>query len=45
MQVVHIAQDVDDGMWLWRDGYLVPDRLELADAADCCTATEALKVG
>ena len=30
-------------MWLWRDGDLVPDCLELADAADGCSETELLK--
>ena len=43
VSVSAINPDVDDGMWLWRDGYLVPDCLELADAADGCSETELLK--
>ena len=38
-----IWPDADNSMWLWRDGYLVPDVLELANAEDGCAATEVLK--
>ena len=38
-----IWPDEDNGLWLWRDGYLVPDVLELANAEDGCMATEVLK--
>jgi len=33
----------DNKLWLWRDGYLVPDTLEMASAEDCCVATEHIK--
>lgn len=35
--------DVDNKLWLWRDGYLVPETLELADAADACAAAQKVK--
>lgn len=51
---VSIGQDVsvsshcrnsyeDNTLWLWRDGYLVPNTLEMATAEDCCKATEFIK--
>jgi len=33
----------DNNLWLWRDGYLVPDTLEMASAEDCCAQTEHIK--
>lgn len=33
----------DNALWLWRDGYLVPDTLELGSAEDCCASTERIK--
>ena len=33
----------DNKLWLWRDGYLVPDTLEMASAEDCCAKTEHIK--
>ena len=33
----------DNALWLWRDGYLVPDTLELASAEDCAVVTEPVK--
>lgn len=33
----------DNTLWLWRDGYLVPDSLEVSSAEDCCAATEHIK--
>ena len=33
----------DNTLWLWRDGYLVPDSLEKASAEDCCAVTEHIK--
>ncbi|KAL7542900.1 hypothetical protein ACHAXR_012196, partial [Thalassiosira sp. AJA248-18] len=33
----------DNKLWLWRDGYLVPDTLEMASAEDCCASTEDIK--
>lgn len=33
----------DNILWLWRDGYLVPDTLEMASAEDCCAVTEHIK--
>ena len=33
----------DNNLWLWRDGYLVPDTLEMATAEDCCAKTEHIK--
>lgn len=35
--------DDSDEVWVSRDGFLVPDTLELATAADCCAAPEKLK--
>eukprot|EP00937_MAST-01D_sp_MAST-1D-sp2_P002103 g2103.t1 len=35
--------DDSDELWLWRDGYLVPDALELASAADGCRSTTPLR--
>jgi prolyl oligopeptidase len=36
------AED-DNAMWLFRDGYLVPDSQEATDAANGCTQTEVLR--
>lgn len=33
----------DNTLWLWRDGYLVPNTLEMATAEDCCKSTEFVK--
>ncbi len=33
----------DNTLWLWRDGYIVPDTLEVASADDCCAVTEHIK--
>jgi len=33
----------DNTLWLWRDGYIVPDTLEMASADDCCAVTEHIK--
>ena len=33
----------DNTFWLWRDGYLVPNTLEIASAEECCAVTEPLK--
>ncbi|KAL7539110.1 hypothetical protein ACHAWF_006302 [Thalassiosira exigua] len=33
----------DNLLWLWRDGYLVPDALEMASAEDGCATTERVK--
>lgn len=33
----------DNKLWLWRDGYLVPDTLEMASAEDCCSTTKHIK--
>ena len=33
----------DNVLWLWRDGYLVPDTLEMGTAEDCCAVTERVK--
>jgi prolyl oligopeptidase len=35
--------DADNTLWLWRDGYLVPDTLEMASAEDSCKYTELIK--
>ena len=35
--------EADNTLWLWRDGYLVPDTLEIATAEDCCKSTEFVK--
>ena len=35
--------DDSDDVWMWRDGYLCPQTLELASAASGCAAPEALK--
>mmetsp|Transcript_20763 Transcript_20763/g.41318 ORF Transcript_20763/g.41318 Transcript_20763/m.41318 type:complete len:821 (+) Transcript_20763:54-2516(+) len=35
--------EADNTLWLWRDGYLVPDTLEIATAEDCCKSTEFIK--
>ena len=35
--------EVDNTLWLWRDGYIVPDTLEMATAEDCCKSTEFIK--
>ncbi|KAL7497471.1 hypothetical protein ACHAWT_007442 [Skeletonema menzelii] len=35
--------ETDNTLWLWRDGYLVPDTLEIATAEDCCKSTEFIK--
>jgi len=43
VSVSAIWPDEDNLMWLMRDGYLVPDVLELANAEDGCMATEVLK--
>jgi len=43
VSVSAIWPDEDNGMWLWRDGFLVPDVLELANAEDGCISTEVLK--
>ena len=34
MQSLDRMSDTDNKLWLSRDGYLVPDTLELANAAD-----------
>jgi len=33
----------DNALWLWRDGYLVPDSLEMGSADDCCATSEHIK--
>ncbi|KAL9180545.1 hypothetical protein ACHAXT_010998 [Thalassiosira profunda] len=33
----------DNQLYLFRDGYLVPDTLEMASAEDCCASTERIK--
>ena len=33
----------DNTLWLFRDGYLVPDTMEIASAEDCCATTEPIK--
>ena len=33
----------DNTLWLFRDGYLVPDTMEKASAEDCCAVTEPIK--
>ncbi|EJK57839.1 hypothetical protein THAOC_22079 [Thalassiosira oceanica] len=33
----------DNALWLFRDGYLVPDTMEMASAEDCCAVTEPVK--
>merc|ERR1711871_1290612 len=43
VSVSAVWPDADDKLWLWRDGYLVPDALELADASTGCRVTEPLK--
>jgi len=35
--------EADNMLWLSRDGYLVPDSLELASATDCCLSTQKAK--
>jgi len=35
--------DDSDEVWVSRDGFLVPDTLELATAADCCVKLDKLK--
>lgn len=35
--------EADNTLWLWRDGYIVPDTLEMATAEDCCKSTEFIK--
>jgi prolyl oligopeptidase len=35
--------DSDNLLWLTREGYLVPDSQEMADAADGCTVTEKIR--
>lgn len=35
--------EADNTLWIWRDGYLVPDTLEMANAEDCCAASEHIK--
>jgi len=33
----------DNTLWLMRDGYLVPDALEMASAEDCCASSKPVK--
>ena len=33
----------DNTLWLFRDGFLVPDAMEMASAEDCCAATEPVR--
>jgi len=35
--------DADNLLWLCREGYLVPDTQEMADAATCCCQTEKIR--
>lgn len=35
--------DETNAVWFWRDGYLVPDTLEMGDASDCCAKTIPMK--
>lgn len=35
--------ETDNTLWLWRDGYLVPNTLETASAEDSCKSTEFIK--
>ena len=37
------SADEDNALWLWRDGFIVPDTLELANAESLCDVTETLK--
>ena len=34
--------ELDNKLWLWRDGYLVPNTLELSDAESGCARTEKI---
>jgi len=43
VQSLDRTADADNKLWLWRDGYIVPDTLELANADDCCAATQKVK--
>jgi len=33
----------DNTLWLMRDGYLIPDALEMASAEDCCSSPKPVK--
>lgn len=35
--------DETNAVWLWRDGYLIPDTLEIADASDGCATSSLVK--
>jgi len=43
VQSLDRASDADNVVWLWRDGFLVPDSVDLANAENCCASPETIK--
>ena len=43
VSVSAVWPDASNELWLYRDGYLVPDSMDLTNAEDSCASTEPLK--